>query len=156
MDQIHPRVVDQAPQSSGVTLCGGGRHHDRTAGMQSAKRLEHRFVEPERRTAKTRLRGDRPIWGARCCQQGARLAAADTNPRSVSIDGLLGAIVGEISAGVRGGLGRLILDFASRYTTGPERLYAAVVGAAVLGLLVVGLIAAAERAVLAARGQEAG
>jgi NitT/TauT family transport system permease protein len=69
---------------------------------------------------------------------------------------IVGAIVGEISAGVRGGLGRLILDFASRYTTGPERLYAAVVGAAVLGLLVVGLIAAAERAVLAARGQEAG
>jgi NitT/TauT family transport system permease protein len=69
---------------------------------------------------------------------------------------IVGAIVGEISAGVRGGLGRLILDFASRYTTGPERLYAAVVGAAALGLVVVGLIAAAERAVLAARGQEAG
>ncbi len=69
---------------------------------------------------------------------------------------IVGAIVGEISAGVRGGLGRLILDFASRYTTGPERLYAAVVGAAALGLLVVGLIAAAERAVLAGRGQEAG
>ncbi|MGI9016797.1 MAG: ABC transporter permease [Euzebya sp.] len=57
---------------------------------------------------------------------------------------VVGAIVGEISAGVRGGLGRLILDFASRYTTGPERLYAAVAGAAVLGLVAIGAIAAAE------------
>lgn len=64
---------------------------------------------------------------------------------------VVGAIVGEISAGVRGGLGRLILDFASRYTTGPERLYAAVLGAALLGLLAVGLVALTERAVLGPR-----
>jgi NitT/TauT family transport system permease protein len=66
---------------------------------------------------------------------------------------VVGAIVGEISAGVRGGLGRLILDFASRYTTGPERLYAAVLGAAALGLVAVGLVAAVEKAVLAGRGK---
>ena len=38
---------------------------------------------------------------------------------------VVGAIVGEISAGIRGGLGRVILDYAGRYTTGPEKLYAA-------------------------------
>lgn len=67
---------------------------------------------------------------------------------------VVGAIVGEISAGVRGGLGRLILDFASRYTTGPERLYAAVAGAAVLGLVTIGAIAVAERLTLRRRGVE--
>ncbi|MYI21070.1 MAG: ABC transporter permease subunit, partial [Acidimicrobiia bacterium] len=40
---------------------------------------------------------------------------------------VVGAIVGEISAGVRGGLGRLILDFAGKYITGPERLYVAII-----------------------------
>lgn len=64
---------------------------------------------------------------------------------------VVGAIVGEISAGVRGGLGRLILDFAGRYTTGPQRLYAAVAGAALLGLVAVGIIGAIERVVLGAR-----
>ncbi|HEC09760.1 MAG TPA: ABC transporter permease subunit [Acidimicrobiales bacterium] len=68
---------------------------------------------------------------------------------------VVGAIVGEISAGVRGGLGRLILDFAGKYTTGPERLYASIIGAAVLGLFVVGVIGQTERFVLSRRGQEA-
>lgn len=67
---------------------------------------------------------------------------------------VVGAIVGEISAGVRGGLGRLILDYAGRYTTGPERLYASVVGAALLGLAAVGVVAVAERVVLGRRAHE--
>ncbi len=64
---------------------------------------------------------------------------------------IVGAIVGEISAGVPGGLGRVILDFASRYSTGPERLYAAVLAAGLLGLFVFGLTNLAER--IAMRGQ---
>jgi NitT/TauT family transport system permease protein len=67
---------------------------------------------------------------------------------------VVGAIVGEISAGVRGGLGRLILDFAGRYTTGPERLYVSVAGAAALGILAFGLVTLSERFVRAARVQE--
>ncbi|MEM7272110.1 MAG: ABC transporter permease subunit [Actinomycetota bacterium] len=58
---------------------------------------------------------------------------------------VVGSIVGEISAGVRGGLGRVILDFAGRYTTGPEKLYAAVIAAGLLGLFVFSLANAAER-----------
>ena len=66
---------------------------------------------------------------------------------------VVGAIVGEISAGVRGGLGRLILDFAGKYSTGPERLYISVIGAALLGLFVVGVLALAEKIILNLRGQ---
>ena len=61
---------------------------------------------------------------------------------------VVGAIVGEISAGVAGGLGRRILLEAQRYTTGPERLYGAVLGAAALGIFVFLLIGLAERLVL--------
>ncbi len=64
---------------------------------------------------------------------------------------VVGAIVGEISAGVPGGLGRVILDFAGRYSTGPEKLYAGVLGAALLGLFVFALTLLVERFVL--RGQ---
>ena len=58
---------------------------------------------------------------------------------------VVGSIVGEISAGVQGGLGRVILDFAGRYSTSPPRVYASVLGAGLLGLAVFGLVTAAER-----------
>ncbi len=72
-----------------------------------------------------------------------------------AIASIIGAIVGEISAGVRGGLGRLILDFAVRYSSGPERLYIAVIGAAATGLFAVGVMVLAEKIVLNRRGQTA-
>lgn len=68
---------------------------------------------------------------------------------------VVGAIVGEISAGVRGGLGRRILLEAQRYTTGPERLYSAVLSAAALGICVYLLVAALERVVLTRQGRKA-
>ncbi len=61
---------------------------------------------------------------------------------------VVGAIVGEISIGTKTGLGRAILEYAQRYAVSPERLYASVVGAAVLGLAVFGLVALAERLVV--------
>lgn len=67
---------------------------------------------------------------------------------------VVGAIVGEISAGIRGGLGRVILDYAGRYTTGPEKLYAAVIAAALLGLFVFGVANLAEARVLRGETQE--
>lgn len=57
---------------------------------------------------------------------------------------VVGSIVGEISSGVKGGLGRVILDFAGRYTTGPYLLYASVLAAAALGLFVFSLTIVAE------------
>lgn len=68
---------------------------------------------------------------------------------------VVGAIVGEISAGVSGGLGRRILQEALRYTTGPERLYASVIAAALLGIVVFLLVAFVERAVLGRQVREA-
>jgi NitT/TauT family transport system permease protein len=68
---------------------------------------------------------------------------------------VVGAIVGEISAGVGGGLGRRILLEAQRYTTGPERLYVAVIGSAILGIFVFLVVTAVERVVLGQQRREA-
>ncbi len=68
---------------------------------------------------------------------------------------IVGAIVGEISAGVGGGLGRRIFLEAQRYTTGPERLYASVIGSAILGIFVFLVITGVERLVLGHQGREA-
>ncbi|WP_419918112.1 ABC transporter permease [Candidatus Poriferisocius sp.] len=69
---------------------------------------------------------------------------------------IVGAIVGEISAGVNGGLGRRILHEAFNYTTGPDRLFAAVLGAAALGILVFLLVSGVERAVVGTQNQDLG
>jgi NitT/TauT family transport system permease protein len=68
---------------------------------------------------------------------------------------IVGAIVGEISGGVDGGLGRRILSAAFNYSSGPERLYAAVLGSAALGILVFLTITGLERLVLGHQGREA-
>ncbi len=68
---------------------------------------------------------------------------------------IVGAIVGEISAGVSGGLGRRLFGEALNYTTGPQRLYAAVAGAAILGIAVFLVVTAAERLVLGRQRREA-
>ncbi len=48
---------------------------------------------------------------------------------------VIGAIVAEISTGTRGGIGRLIIEYAQAATGDPARLYTAILGAAVLGLV---------------------
>ena len=75
--------------------------------------------------------------------------------RIAAVASVVGAIDGEISAGVRGGLGRLILDFAGKYVTGPERLYTSIIGAAAIGLLAAGVVVLAERITLKVKGQAA-
>jgi NitT/TauT family transport system permease protein len=67
---------------------------------------------------------------------------------------VVGAIVGEISAGLRGGLGRLLIDYAQQYLTDPERLYCAVIAAGVLGILFVGLIDVLDRVLMRGRPRE--
>ena len=66
---------------------------------------------------------------------------------------VVGAIVGEISIGTKTGLGRAILEYAQRYAVSPERLYASVIGAAMLGLLVFGLVSLAEWIVVRRTGE---
>jgi NitT/TauT family transport system permease protein len=53
---------------------------------------------------------------------------------------VVGAIVAEISIGLQGGIGRLIITYAQQATGDPARVYAPILGAAVMGLVAVGLI----------------
>jgi NitT/TauT family transport system permease protein len=55
---------------------------------------------------------------------------------------VIGAIVAEISTGTRGGIGRLIIEYTRQATSAPEKVYTAMIGAALLGLLVASLITA--------------
>ena len=58
---------------------------------------------------------------------------------------VVGAIVGELPAGVREGLGGALLNFNQYYTINPERLWAALLYAAGVGILAFLLVLAAER-----------
>ncbi len=58
---------------------------------------------------------------------------------------VIGAIVGELPAGMGQGLGRAILNFASSFSSAPEKLFASVVISALLGLVFVGLVSVFER-----------
>jgi NitT/TauT family transport system permease protein len=53
---------------------------------------------------------------------------------------VVGAIVAEISTGTRGGIGRLIIEYAQSATGDPSRLYTAILGAAALGLVAAGAV----------------
>jgi NitT/TauT family transport system permease protein len=57
---------------------------------------------------------------------------------------VVGAVVGEISTGTRGGIGRLIIEYSREATTDPAKVYTAMLGASLLGLVVVGLVALLE------------
>jgi NitT/TauT family transport system permease protein len=57
---------------------------------------------------------------------------------------VIGAIVAEISTGLRGGIGRLIISYAQLATGDPARVYAPIIGAALMGVIAVGLISLLE------------
>ena len=61
---------------------------------------------------------------------------------------VVGAIVGELPAGLPNGLGRQLLTFAYYYISGPEKLFAAAIVAATVGVLFVSLVVLAERFVI--------
>ena len=55
--------------------------------------------------------------------------------RLAAAGAVVGTIVAEISTGLEGGIGRLIITYSQQATGDPSRVYAAVIGAAVLGLV---------------------
>lgn len=57
---------------------------------------------------------------------------------------VVGTVVAEISTGVRGGIGRLLIEYARQITSQPAKVYVAVFGAIILGLLVAALITALD------------
>jgi NitT/TauT family transport system permease protein len=55
--------------------------------------------------------------------------------RLAAAGAVVGTIVAEISTGLEGGIGRLIITYSQQATGDPSRVYAAVIGAAALGLV---------------------
>jgi NitT/TauT family transport system permease protein len=53
---------------------------------------------------------------------------------------VVGAVVAEISTGLQGGIGRLIISYAQQATGDPAKVYAPIIGAAAMGLVAVGAI----------------
>jgi NitT/TauT family transport system permease protein len=58
---------------------------------------------------------------------------------------IIGSIVGEISIGLPGGVGRLILAYAQQAQTDPPKMYCAIIGAGVLGLAFTSAVGGLER-----------
>jgi NitT/TauT family transport system permease protein len=67
---------------------------------------------------------------------------------------VVGAIVAEISIGLQGGIGRLIITYAQQATGDPARVYAPIIGAALMGLIAVGLISLLDVALRRYHAQE--
>jgi NitT/TauT family transport system permease protein len=67
---------------------------------------------------------------------------------------VFGVVVSEISAGLKGGVGRLILQFLNEAGTKPARLYTAVFGVVVLGLVMSGLVAMIDSRLMRNRPKE--
>jgi NitT/TauT family transport system permease protein len=57
---------------------------------------------------------------------------------------VVGAVVGEISTGTRGGIGRLVIEYSREATSDPAKVYTAMLGAALLGLVVAGAVSLLE------------
>lgn len=68
---------------------------------------------------------------------------------------VVGVVVAEISTGLAGGVGRLIIEYAREATADPAKVYTAVFGAAALGLLMAGLVALADVRLMRNRPREA-
>ncbi|MDW3219728.1 MAG: ABC transporter permease subunit [Acidimicrobiales bacterium] len=64
---------------------------------------------------------------------------------------IIGSIVGEISIGLPGGVGRLILAYAQQAQTDPPKMYCAIIGAGVLGLVFTSAVGGLERLVPGSR-----
>jgi len=64
---------------------------------------------------------------------------------------VVGVVVAEISTGLRGGVGRLIIEYARQASGDPAKVWTAVLGAALLGLAMTGLVAVFDGAVMRSR-----
>ena len=58
---------------------------------------------------------------------------------------VVGAIIGELPSGIADGLGRVILNFNQYYATGPEKLWASILFAALTGMVFFLLVTGLER-----------
>lgn len=68
---------------------------------------------------------------------------------------VIGVVVAEISTTLRGGLGRLIIEYGRQATSQPALVYTALFGTAILGLSMAGLVAALDAWLMRTRPKEA-
>ena len=59
---------------------------------------------------------------------------------------VVGVVVAEISTGLAGGIGRLIIEYAREATSDPAKVFTAVFGAAALGLVMAGIVSLVDLA----------
>ena len=67
---------------------------------------------------------------------------------------VVGVVVSEISTGLAGGVGRLIIQYSQQATGDPEKMYSALFGAAMLGLAMAGLVVALDAFLMRNRPKE--
>ena len=67
---------------------------------------------------------------------------------------VIGVVVAEISTGLKGGIGRLIIEYARQATGDPAKVFTAVFGGAGLGLAMAGLVALADVLLMRNRPKE--
>jgi NitT/TauT family transport system permease protein len=67
---------------------------------------------------------------------------------------VVGVVVAELSTGLAGGVGRLIIEYAREATSDPAKVYTAVFGAAALGLLMAGVVALVDLLTMRNRPRE--
>lgn len=68
---------------------------------------------------------------------------------------VIGVVVAEISTGLKGGIGRLIIEYAREATSDPAKVFTAVFGAALLGLAMSGFVTLADTYMMRNRPKEA-
>ncbi len=68
---------------------------------------------------------------------------------------VVGVVVAEISTGLAGGIGRLIIEYAREATSDPAKVFTAVFGAAALGLVLAGIVALVDLVGMRNRPREA-
>ena len=68
---------------------------------------------------------------------------------------VVGVVVAELSTGLAGGVGRLIIEYAREATSDPAKVFTAVFGAAALGLLMAGIVALVDLVTMRNRPREA-
>ena len=64
---------------------------------------------------------------------------------------VIGVVVAEISTAMRGGIGRLIIEYARQASGDPPKMYTALFGAAVLGLAMFGLVSLLDAVLMRGR-----
>jgi NitT/TauT family transport system permease protein len=61
--------------------------------------------------------------------------------RLAAANAVIGAVVAEVSIGLRGGIGRMIIEYAQSGSGDPAKTWAPILGAVLLGLVAAGLVA---------------